>query len=189
MHRTKTYLNILLVEADCVLQARRQAFHGPVDIAKDFEEPAVFQRPTKKTGVLEVVQSNRPVALESEMQEVEVLGDDRVCRAREIERERIFDGAEVVQLEDEVAGKEVLGTPDDPADTDICQSEFVTGGIDRDYARDLEIPLVLRGGEGSDEPSRRGVDVDRDGYTGLGFVFVEKVRHLLHRFVMTGVCA
>ena len=54
------------------------------------------------------------------MNKIEVLCDDRRCRTTKVEGERVLDGPQVMQLEDEVFGKVLFVPPDYPAYTDIC---------------------------------------------------------------------
>lgn len=186
-------LDVTSVEAaDGALDGRRKAGilgDRAVDVTEDLEEAALLERAREQAGVLHVVERDGAVALEAEVQEVEVLRDDRVRWTREVERERVLDRAEVVQLEDEVLREVLLGAPDDPANTDVGKTELVTGGVDRDNTGDTEVPLELGGGEGSDEASRSTVDVDGDGVTGAGLVLIEESRHLLHGLVVAGVGA
>lgn len=48
-----------------------------------------------------------------------------------------------MKLEDEVLRKVFLRPPYNPANTDICETELVTGGVDGDDAGDPEIPQKL----------------------------------------------
>jgi hypothetical protein len=111
--------------------------------------------------------------------EVEVLRNDRRGRAREVERERVLDRAEIVQLEDEVLREVGLVAPDNPADATVRKSELVTGRVDRHDARELEVPQELRVRERRDEAARRAVDVDRDGVTSTGLELVQELSGLL----------
>ena len=54
----------------------------------------------------------------------------------------------------------LLVAPDDDSDTDVGLAVLVTAGVDRDDARELEVPLERRGRKGSKEATRSGVDVD-----------------------------
>lgn len=114
-----------------------------MNIAQHSVEPSALESAGKGAGVPHIRKSHVAVALEPEMQEVEVLRDDRVRRTREIERERVLDGAEVVQLKDEVFGEVFLRAPDDPSHTDIGKTEFVAGGVDGYNTGNFEIPFKL----------------------------------------------
>lgn len=59
------------------------------------------------------------------MQEVEILSDDGMCGPGEVQREGVLNGAEVVQLEDEVLREVFWGTPDDPADSDVRKTKLM----------------------------------------------------------------
>lgn len=64
------------------------------------------------------------------MDEVVVLGDDLSAWTGEIERVRFFGAPKVVELKDEMFWEVGLITPDDPADTGINETEFMTRGVD-----------------------------------------------------------
>ena len=87
------HLDVRLVER--VLCGVEEPLCGPVDVAEHGEQARLLQRAAEQPRVLQVIQRDRPVPLVAQMQEVEVLRDDGVRRAREVERERVFDGAEV----------------------------------------------------------------------------------------------
>lgn len=146
-----------------------------MDVAEDLEQAAVLQRPAQQPRVLQIVIRDGLVSLKAEMHEVEVLCDDRVGGAREVQRERVLDRAEVVQLEDQVLGQVLLRPPDDPSDTDVRESKLVSGRVDRHDAGDLEVPQVLRRRERRDERARRAVDVDRHRVARALLVLVEQV--------------
>ena len=59
------------------------------------------------------------------MEEQEVLGDDRSSGSTEVEGERILDGAEIMEFENEILRKVTLRTPDDPADADRGKTELI----------------------------------------------------------------
>lgn len=123
--RTWAYLDLLLVEPNRRLSSRHNAVSGPVNVAQDHEQAALLEGTAQQTGILQILEGDVPVTLEPEVHEVEVLRDDRVRWTREVERERVLDRPEVVQLEDEVLRKVSLVPPDDPADTDVGKTEFV----------------------------------------------------------------
>lgn len=104
-------------------------------IAQNMIIPTLLQRPAQQPRILQIRQCNTAVALEAEVHEVEVLRNNGRGGAREVEREAVFDGAEVMELEDEVLGEVGLVAPDDPAYTNICKAEFVAtdGGKNRQY--------------------------------------------------------
>jgi hypothetical protein len=57
--------------------------------------------------------------------QAEVLGNDWRGRSRKIERERIFDGAEIVKLKNKVLGKMCFVSPNNPANANIGKAKFV----------------------------------------------------------------
>lgn len=168
-----TYLDVLLIESDGLFGTGQQILDGAVDVTEYCKVTALLQGPTEQPCVLQVIKSDAPEALEAEMYEVEVLCDDGMRRTREVQRERVLHGAQVVQFEDEVLGQQRLVAPDNPANTDVRQTELVSGRVDRDDTWDLEIPKVLGSSEGSNETPRSSVDVDGDGVTGAGLILVE----------------
>jgi hypothetical protein len=64
------------------------------------------------------------------MNQTKVLRENRRRRTRKVEREGIFDGTKIMELEDEVLGEMGLITPDNPADTDVGEAEFVATRYD-----------------------------------------------------------
>ena len=110
-----------------------------------------------------------------------------------------------MKLKDEVLWKVFLGSPNDPADTDIGETKLVPGGIDRDDAGNFEVPEKLWLSKWSNKCARRSVDcmasrvresqaikggertMDRDRMTCLFLVFVEKVGHFFDGLIMTSV--
>jgi hypothetical protein len=56
-----------------------------VNVAQDRIVFAVFKGATEKPGILQIIQSDGAVALESERNEIEVLRDDRGRRAGKVE--------------------------------------------------------------------------------------------------------
>lgn len=69
--------------------------------------------------------------------------------------------------------------PDSPPDSHVRLSPLVPTRIDRNDARDLEIPLERRGSERSEESARGSVDVNGDGDARASFVLVQESGHLL----------
>ena len=184
---TGPYLDVFFIDAHRRL--RHKAFLRPVNVAQHHEESTLLESTAEETRIFQVLEGNAAVPLESQVHEVEVLSDDRVRRAGEVQRERVLDGAEVVELEDEVLREVLLGPPDDPSYADIGQSELVARGVNGNDARNAEVPLQLGGGEGSDETAGSAVDVDRNGVASLLFILVQEVGHLFDGFVMASVGA
>ena len=65
----------------------------------------------------------------------------------------------------------------------------MSGGVDRDDTRDLEVPEMLGSGKWSNESTGRGINVNGHMVTGATFIFIQQVRHLFHRFVVTSISA
>lgn len=139
------YLDVFLIHhTHRLLRARHQGLltlHGTMHIAQHIIIPALLQRTAQQPRILQIRERNATEALKAQMHEVEVLRDDGRSWAREVEREAVFDGAEVVELEDEVLGQVRLVAPDDPADTDVGEAELVAGGVDGDDTREAEVPF------------------------------------------------
>lgn len=62
-------------------------------------DQANLESSTEGPGILEIGENDPLVTVKSEVEEVEVLTDDRMCWSREVESERELGAAEVVQLE------------------------------------------------------------------------------------------
>ena len=155
-----------------------------MNITQDLIEAALLKCAAKQPSIFEIIQSDRTVPFEPKMDEIEVLGYDGVGRAREVEREGILHGTQVVKFEDEVLGEVSFGSPDDPTYSDVRQAEFMTGCVNRDNTGDLEIPQMLWSSEGRHEGSRSTSYVDRDRVTSSSFIFVKKICDLLNGLVM-----
>ena len=65
-----------------------------------------------------------------------------------------------MKLKDEVLWKVFLGAPYNPADTDIREAELVTGCIDGDNTRNLEVPQKLWMRKWGNESARRSINCD-----------------------------
>ena len=83
-------------------------------IAQNRVISGAFQSATQEASILQVIQRHRTVPLEPQMEKVEVLGNDRSCRSREVEGEGVFDGSEVVQFENELFRKMCFVPPYNP---------------------------------------------------------------------------
>lgn len=103
---------------------------GAVDVAHALIPPCSFQAFGQQAGVGEAVLHDGAVAVEAEVDEEEVLGDDLGARAGEVEGVGFLGAAEVVELEDEVFGQVGLVPPDDPSDSSVDQAEFVSRCVD-----------------------------------------------------------
>jgi len=94
-----------------------------------------------------------------------------------------------MKLEDKVFGEMGLVAPDDSADADVGETEFVARGIDGDHAGELEIPEERWSCEGGDERARSTVDVNGDGMSSLLLILIQAVAHLFDGLIMARVCA
>lgn len=63
-----------------------------------------------------------------------------------------------MKLEDEILWKEFLRPPYNPADTDIRETELVTGGVDGDDTGNPEVPQKLWVSKRRNECARRSID-------------------------------
>ena len=97
-----------------------------MDVTENCVVASLLQGTAEQSRILEIRQPNGAITLETKMNEVEVLGDDRRRRSREIEGEGILHRSKVMKLEDQIFGKVGLVTPDDPSNSDIAQSELMS---------------------------------------------------------------
>ena len=102
--------------------------NSAVNVAKDGVISGFLQSPTEDSRVLHIGKTDNTISLEAEMEEIEILRNNRCCGTGEVQGERIFHRAEVVKLEDEVLGEVGLVSPYDPANSDVAQTEFVAAG-------------------------------------------------------------
>ena len=61
----------------------------------------------------------------------------------------------------------------------------MTGGVDGNNSWNLEVPLKLGCCERSDECTRGAVNMDRHAVSGLGFILIKEIAHLLHGLIMS----
>jgi hypothetical protein len=115
-----------------------------MDITQNRVITAFLQSPAQGSCILEIIQGDGPISLKSEVNEVKILGNDRCCGSREVERKRIFDRTKVVELEDEVFGEVGFVPEDHPTNPYVCKPKLVTGSVDRHYARNFEVPYEFR---------------------------------------------
>jgi len=131
-----------------------------MNIAQDFVVSAVLKSPAQCASIRQILKGDCSVSSEPKVEEHEVLSNDWSSRATEVEGERIFNRAKIVEFENEILWEEFLRTPDDPTNANLSKAELVPGGIDRDNSGDLEIPYQLGGCERGDETTRGRVDMD-----------------------------
>jgi hypothetical protein len=109
-----------------------------MNIAQNIKISAFFQRPTQQPRILEIIKGDPAVAFEAQVQQVEILCDDGCSGTRKVKRERVFDGSQIVELEDKVLGEMGFVAPDDPSNTDVYKTELVatrSGRYKSEYAR------------------------------------------------------
>jgi hypothetical protein len=74
------------------------------------------------------------------VQKVEVLSDNRRSWPGEVERERVFHRAEVVEFEYEVFRQTCLVAPNHPTNADVGKTKLMATGVDGNDTRKFEIP-------------------------------------------------
>jgi hypothetical protein len=96
-----------------------------VDLAQDFIVSTLLEGSAQCASILQILEGDCPVPCKPEVEEHEVLSDDRRSGATEVEGERVFNGTKIMELEDEILREEVLRAPDNPTDANRGKSEFV----------------------------------------------------------------
>lgn len=99
---------------------------GPVDIWQHYKISTFLQGSTQRPSVLKIIKRNLAIALETQVQKIEVLGDYRGRATRKSQRESKFSRAEVVELEDKIFGQMCLVAPDDPSNSNVSHTKFMT---------------------------------------------------------------
>jgi hypothetical protein len=125
--------------------------HVTMNIAQHGEEACSFKGTGEGTCILHVDQGDIAIALETEMEEAEILRDDRMRRSREVQRERVFHRTKVVELKNEVFGEILCGAPDNPAHSNVTKTKLVARCVDRNNTRDFEVPFQFGGSKRSDK--------------------------------------
>ena len=117
-------------EVRAVLHLERE--HGDrCSVADEFERAHLGDRFRREHGEVAQAFHHTAVSVEAEPQEVVVLTDELVARAREVQRERGHVAAEVVDVEHQVLGQILLAAPDDESDPGVDEPVLVTGHVDR----------------------------------------------------------
>lgn len=116
-----------------------------VDVAHANIPPSLLQRFAQQPCVRKAVLHDVPEAIKAEMDEVVVLCNDLRAGPREVKGVGLFGAAQIVQLEDEVAGEVGFVAPDYPTYAGVDQPEFMAGCVDGFDARDLEVPVMIGG--------------------------------------------
>ena len=115
----------------------------PVDVGQQGVVSGVFQCSGDHSRLCQIVLHDPSVSVETEIQDCETLSascevfencsrtvehltQDWVSGSTEVHVERVVGLSKVVKLEDELLGKELLASPDDPSYTDSAHSVFVS---------------------------------------------------------------
>lgn len=96
-----------------------------MNVAQNSEVSRFLQSAAEEPGILHICQANGPIPLEAQMEEVEVLRNNRRCWPGKVQRERIFHRTKVVKLENEIFGEMGLVPPNNPTDTNVAQTKFM----------------------------------------------------------------
>jgi hypothetical protein len=118
-----TYLYITIVNPHHFFGS---TVHPSMNVTQHCVILTLLKSTTQEPSISQVIQSHCTIPLETKMDEVEVLRDDRCSRAREVQRKRIFNRTQVMQLKNEVLWKVGLISPDNPPNTYIAQPKLVT---------------------------------------------------------------
>src|SRR4051812_2058737 len=121
------------------LRLQREGDDGQVRaVGDDMELGHAGQRSGDVQGDVLAGLLDHPVALAAQPQELEVLQHDLGARAGEVQREGGHVAAQVVDVEHQVLGQELLASPDHPADARVDQAVLVAGGLDGDHPLEPE---------------------------------------------------
>ena len=96
-----------------------------MDIAQDFVVSTILEGSAQRTSVLQILEGDRPVPSKPKVDEHEILGEYRSGGTTEVERERILDRTEIMELKDEILREEMFRTPDDPTDANLRKAELI----------------------------------------------------------------
>jgi hypothetical protein len=99
--------------------------NGSVDITDDSIISRTFECTAQQPGVLHISKADCSISFKTEMEEVEILGNDRRRWSRKVEGERIFHRTEVMEFKDEILWKVFLVSPDNPSYADVAEPKFV----------------------------------------------------------------
>ncbi len=101
-----------------------------VNIAHANIPPAGFQNLAEKACIGEAILHDGAETVETQVDEVIILGNDLSSRTGEVEGVRFFSASKVMKLEDEVLGQIGLIAPNDPPNAGVHQAELMAGGVD-----------------------------------------------------------
>ena len=96
-----------------------------MDVTDDTIISRTFECATQQPGVLHISKADGSISFKSEMEEVEILGNNRRRWSRKVEGERIFHRTEVMEFKDEILWKVFLVSPDNPSYADVTEPKFV----------------------------------------------------------------
>lgn len=114
-----------------------------MNVADALVPPGGFESSAEKTCIGQGILHDTAVTREAKVDEIVVLRNDLRTWAREVQGVRFFSPTEVMKLEDKVLGELRFIPPDNPANTSVDQTEFVTRDVDGFYARKFEIPASV----------------------------------------------
>ena len=122
-------------------------------------------------------------ALAAKVQKVEVLRHHLGAGAGEVHADRGHLAAEVVDVEAQLLGQQVVVAPEHPAHPGQHAAVFVAAAVDRHHPAETEIPDQIRGIERRHEAARGGVHMDRDVEAGAVLQGIELTAQLFDRLV------
>lgn len=96
-----------------------------MDITDDSIISCTFECTAQQPGVLHICKADSSISFKSEMEQVEILGDDGCRWSREVEGKRIFHRTEVMEFKDEILWKVLLVSPDNPSYAHVTETKFV----------------------------------------------------------------
>lgn len=100
-----------------------------MDVTQNLVVSTIVESSAQRASVLQVLEGDRPVPCKPKVEEHEVLSDYRSSRATKVERERIFNGAEIMEFENKVLREEILRAPDDPTDANLSKTKLICSVI------------------------------------------------------------
>ena len=122
-------------------------------------------------------------ALAAKVQEVEVLRHHLGAGAGEVHADRGHLAAEVVDVEAQLLGQQVVVAPEHPAHPGQHAAVLVAAAVDREHAWQAEIPDQIRGIERRHEAARGGVHMNGDVEAGAFLQGIELPAQLFDRLV------
>jgi hypothetical protein len=99
--------------------------NGSVNLTDDSIVSRMFECTAQQPGVLHICKADRSISFKTEMEEVEILGDDGRRWSREVEGKRIFHRTEVMEFKDEILWKVLLVSPHNPSYAHVTEPKFM----------------------------------------------------------------